>query len=88
MVEASGGPQLLGTLMRAEAAKWKKLVEAAKITIGCVGWCLSPCQRFFADLRGSKVSSPIGVNPLVNGGRLAAGQRGDFGQRADLNACA
>jgi tripartite-type tricarboxylate transporter receptor subunit TctC len=33
MVEANGGPELLGTLMRSEAAKWKKLVEAAKITI-------------------------------------------------------
>lgn len=33
MVEANGGPELLGTLMNAEAAKWKKVVEAAKISL-------------------------------------------------------
>lgn len=33
MVETNGPPELLGTLMRSEAAKWKKLVEAAKISI-------------------------------------------------------
>jgi tripartite-type tricarboxylate transporter receptor subunit TctC len=33
MVEANGGPELLGTLMTAEAAKWKKVVEAAKIAL-------------------------------------------------------
>lgn len=33
MVEANGGPELLGTLMNAEAAKWKKVVETAKISL-------------------------------------------------------
>ena len=33
MVHVKGGPELLGTLMTAEAAKWKKVVEAAKVTI-------------------------------------------------------
>ncbi|MCZ4312647.1 tripartite tricarboxylate transporter substrate binding protein [Comamonadaceae bacterium G21597-S1] len=33
MVNVKGGPDLLGTLMTAEAAKWKKVVEAAKVTI-------------------------------------------------------
>ncbi|MCB1999176.1 MAG: tripartite tricarboxylate transporter substrate binding protein [Rhodoferax sp.] len=33
MVHVKGGPDLLGTLMTAEAAKWKKVVEAAKVTI-------------------------------------------------------
>lgn len=33
MVEANGGPELLGTLMNAEAAKWKKVVEAARISL-------------------------------------------------------
>ena len=33
MVEANGGPELLGTLMNAEAAKWKKVVDAAKISL-------------------------------------------------------
>ena len=33
MVESSGDPELLGTLMRSEAAKWKKLVDAARITL-------------------------------------------------------
>ena len=33
MVEVNGGPELLGTLMTAEAAKWKKVVEAAKVAI-------------------------------------------------------
>jgi tripartite-type tricarboxylate transporter receptor subunit TctC len=33
MVEANGGPELLGTLMNAEAAKWKKVVENAKIAL-------------------------------------------------------
>jgi tripartite-type tricarboxylate transporter receptor subunit TctC len=33
MVEANGGPDLLGTLMTAEAAKWKKVVDAARISL-------------------------------------------------------
>ena len=33
MVHVKGGPDLLGTLMTAEAAKWKKVLEAAKVTI-------------------------------------------------------
>ena len=33
MVEANGGPELLGKLMNAEAAKWKKVVEAARISL-------------------------------------------------------
>lgn len=33
MVEANGGPDLLGKLMNAEAAKWKKVVEAARISL-------------------------------------------------------
>jgi tripartite-type tricarboxylate transporter receptor subunit TctC len=33
MVEANGGPELLGTLMNAEAAKWKKVVDAARISL-------------------------------------------------------
>ena len=33
MVNVNGGPDLLATLMTAEAAKWKKVVEAAKVTI-------------------------------------------------------
>lgn len=33
LVSANGGPELLGTLMNAEAAKWKKVVEAAKISL-------------------------------------------------------
>ena len=33
MVEANGAPELLGTLMTAEAAKWKKVVELAKISL-------------------------------------------------------
>lgn len=33
MVEVRGGPEMLGTLMRSEAAKWKKVVEAAKVAI-------------------------------------------------------
>ena len=33
MVEANGGPEMLGTLMTAEAAKWRKVVEAAKISL-------------------------------------------------------
>ena len=33
MVHVKGGPDLLGTLMTSEAAKWKKVVEAAKVTI-------------------------------------------------------
>ncbi len=33
MVEVRGGPELLGTLMRSEAAKWKQVVEAAKVTL-------------------------------------------------------
>jgi len=33
MVEANGGPELLGKLMNAEAAKWKKVVDAAKISL-------------------------------------------------------
>lgn len=33
MVEANGGPELLDKLMNAEAAKWKKVVEAARISL-------------------------------------------------------
>lgn len=33
MVPVKGGPELLGTLMTAEAAKWKQVVEAAKVAI-------------------------------------------------------
>lgn len=33
MVEADGPPELLGKLMDAEALKWKKVVEAAKISL-------------------------------------------------------
>lgn len=33
MVPVKGGPDLLGTLMTAEAAKWKQVVEAAKVAI-------------------------------------------------------
>lgn len=33
MVEANGGPELLGMLMNAEAAKWKKVVDAARISL-------------------------------------------------------
>lgn len=33
LVEANGGPELLQSLMNAEAAKWKKVVEAAKIAL-------------------------------------------------------
>ncbi len=33
MVPVKGGPDLLGTLMTVEAAKWKKVVEAAKVAI-------------------------------------------------------
>ncbi|MCP5280895.1 MAG: tripartite tricarboxylate transporter substrate binding protein [Rhodoferax sp.] len=33
MVDVKGGPEMLGTLMTAEAAKWKKVVEAAKVAI-------------------------------------------------------
>ncbi len=33
MVEANGPPELLGKLMDAEALKWKKVVEAAKISL-------------------------------------------------------
>ncbi|UUZ67616.1 tripartite tricarboxylate transporter substrate binding protein [Polaromonas sp. P2-4] len=33
MVEANGPPELLGTLMNAEALKWKKVVEAARISL-------------------------------------------------------
>lgn len=33
LVSANGGPEALGTLMTAEASKWKKVVEAAKISL-------------------------------------------------------
>ncbi len=33
MVPANGPPELLGTLMDAEAAKWKKVVDAARISL-------------------------------------------------------
>ena len=33
MVEGSGAPDLLGKMMSAEAAKWKKVVEAARISL-------------------------------------------------------
>ena len=33
MSEANGAPDLLGKLMIAEAAKWKKVVEAARISL-------------------------------------------------------
>ncbi|MES2398596.1 MAG: tripartite tricarboxylate transporter substrate binding protein [Pseudomonadota bacterium] len=33
LVSANGGPEALGTLMNAEAIKWKKIVEAAKISL-------------------------------------------------------
>jgi len=33
MVEANGGPELLGSLMDAEAGKWKKVVEAARLAL-------------------------------------------------------
>ncbi len=33
LVSANGGPEALGTLMNAEAVKWKKIVEAAKISL-------------------------------------------------------
>jgi tripartite-type tricarboxylate transporter receptor subunit TctC len=33
LVSANGGPDALGTLMNAEALKWKKVVEAAKISL-------------------------------------------------------
>ncbi|MEO7243010.1 MAG: tripartite tricarboxylate transporter substrate-binding protein, partial [Variovorax sp.] len=33
MVETSGGPDKLGTLMDSEAAKWKQVVEAAKVSL-------------------------------------------------------
>jgi len=33
LVEVNGPPQTLGALMRSEAAKWKPLVEAAKISL-------------------------------------------------------
>ncbi|MDB5966949.1 MAG: tripartite tricarboxylate transporter substrate binding protein [Polaromonas sp.] len=33
LVSASGGPEALGTLMDAEAVKWKKIVETAKISL-------------------------------------------------------
>jgi tripartite-type tricarboxylate transporter receptor subunit TctC len=33
MVEASGGPEILGSLMNSEAARWKKVVDAAKISL-------------------------------------------------------
>ncbi len=33
MVAANGPPEYLGTLMNAEAAKWKKVVDAAKISL-------------------------------------------------------
>ncbi len=33
LVSANGGPEALGTLMDAEAVKWKKIVEAAKISL-------------------------------------------------------
>ena len=33
MVESSGGPELLGTVMSAEASRWRKVVEAAKIAL-------------------------------------------------------
>ena len=33
MVEGSGAPELLGRMMAAEAAKWKQVVEAARISL-------------------------------------------------------
>ncbi|MES2412231.1 MAG: tripartite tricarboxylate transporter substrate binding protein [Pseudomonadota bacterium] len=33
LVAANGGPEALGTLMNAEAMKWKKVVEAARISL-------------------------------------------------------
>lgn len=33
MVESNGPPELLGTLMASEAAKWKRVVDAAKISL-------------------------------------------------------